>query len=535
MQRHSYFNPYISAYYLTETHNRPRTEHKMRILFLVQNDFIWDKQSLVYDALAADEQVEPIIVLLPSYSATDFSAGKPVGEYEERYWHFFHDRYQDVYDFTNVLDLRLLKPDYIFLGLPYKDLRPLVGTGTVELARIAKLCYIAYGTQGLKFFIQWETMMTDFFSCLSFHFCDSWEEKHVMESVYPGTAAAGLQSFEDLGYPSFEPYLKHHSRQNDVRRILWTPRWTTDPMVGGSHFLAYKEFFLDFARRYGSNQLKFTVRPHPFMFDNFIQRGDMTEDEVSSYKETLAELAIELDDGTYTPFEALSSADILLTDFSSLNMPFFLLDRPLVYCPNGTELTDDYQKMIEGSYVAESWAQAEYHLERLIRGEDPAADRRRMIVDTFREKHIGAANRIVDRLKSDYAERIHPVQVYLPDVEKWIFDQKRELVSVIASGNEELLQNFCMQAWYPLYLTLLPLRVHDKNLVWGEEQILEKLQEIYDVAEERAHRSCIVLAMLLFADPLTLRVPVEIDLWAENLYHDIQEIFRQYRMECGVV
>ena len=77
MQRHSYFNPYISAYYLTETHNRPRTEHKMRILFLVQNDFIWDKQSLVYDALAADEQVEPIIVLLPSYSATDFSAGKP--------------------------------------------------------------------------------------------------------------------------------------------------------------------------------------------------------------------------------------------------------------------------------------------------------------------------------------------------------------------------------------------------------------------------------------------------------------------------
>lgn len=535
MQEKSYFNPYIAQYYLAKAHNRPHAERKMRVVFLVQNDFIWDKQAPVYDVLAADDEAEPIIVLLPSYSATDLAAGKNVGEYEERYWHFFHDHYPDVYDFTNVLDLRILSPNYIFLGLPYEGLRPLDGTHTAQLAKIAKLCYIAYGTQGTKFFIHWETTMQDFFSYLTFHFCDAADEKAALESTYPSTVAAGLQHFEDLGYPSFEPYLRQQSEEHSVRKILWMPRWTTDPMVGGSHFLDYKDRFVDFAVRHGSGQLKFAIRPHPFMFDNFIQRGDLTEREVTSYKARLKECGIELDDGGYTPFEALSRADILLTDFSSLNMPFFLLERPLVYCPNGAELTDDYGKMIEGSYVAEHWAQAEEHLEQLIYGEDPAADRRRVIVDAFRRKHLGAAKRIADRLKKDYADSLHPENVYLPDVERWIFDQKKAFVSLIGRGTEELLQNFCAQEWYPLYLALLPLRLQNENLVWGEEQILAKVQEMYEAAGERERRSRLVLAMLLFADPLTLPVPVETDLWPEGLYQNICEVFRQYRLDLGVV
>lgn len=533
MQTQSYFNPNIVAYYLTKTHNRMRSEHKARILFLVENDFVWDKQSLIYDVLVADEDVEPIIVLLPSYSGMDHAMGRTVGGYEEHYWHFFHDRYMDVYDFTNVMDLRIIQPDYIFLALPYEALRPLSGTLMHELVQIAKLCYVDYGVPGTKFFLhEWKKF--PFFSYLSFYFCDSAEEKIAMEATHPYTVATGLQHFEDLGYPAYEPYLKYRREQHTVRRVLWTPRWTTDPVVGGSHFLEYKDLFVDFAKKYRSDQLEFVIRPHPFMFDNFIQRGYMTESEVAMYKEKLNACGIILDDGACTPFEALSRADILLTDFSSLNMPFFLLERPMIYCPNGTEPTEDYKEMLRASYAAEDWAQVESLLELLIRGEDPAADLRRTIVAAFREKHLGAAKRIVDRLKADYADCLHPQQVYLPDVEKWIFDRKRELVSVIASGNKELLQNFCAQEWYALYLTLMPLRSHDENLVWGEEQILGKLLEMYEAAEEHGSRSCLVLAMLLFADPLTLPVPVEIELWHENLYLDIQEIFRQYRMERGV-
>ena len=132
-------------------------------------------------------------------------------------------------------------------------------------------------------------------------------------------------------------------------------------------------------------------------------------------------------------------------------------------------------------------------------------------------------------------DSLHPTQVYLPDVENWIFDQKREIASLIARGNEEFLQNFCGQEWYPVYLTLLPLRLYDQNLVREEEQLLGVLQEMYEASEERGHRSCLVLAMLLFTDPLTLSVPVEIDLWTGTLYQDIQNIFREYRMVRGIV
>ena len=271
------------------------------------------------------------------------------------------------------------------------------------------------------------------------------------------------------------------------------------------------------------------------MFDNFIQRGLMTVEEVRAYKQQLADCGIELDEGQYELFDALTSADILLTDFSSICMPFFLLNRPIIYCPHDPNLTEDYAKMAAGSYIVESWAQIEHHLEHLMRGEDPLVEYRTDTVAAFRTMHMGAAKRIVERLKKDHADSQYPAAIYLPEIEKRIFDQKKQLVTVIGGASGELLQYFCAQEWYPLYLALLPLRVHNKNLVWGEEQILAKLQEKYAAADDAQRRSCLVLAMLLFADPLTLPVPLEIDRWAEGLYQDIQAVFRQHRTQLGVV
>lgn len=534
MRADAFANRETAAYYLQELHNRAHTNRKMCVLFLVQEPFVWDKQEPVYNVLAADEAVETIIVLLPSYNANEQVVHKPVGRYEEKYWHFFHDHYANVYDFTNVIDLRILQPDYIFLPTPYELLRPLRGTHTCELAKIAKLCYIAYGTQGTKFFVYMETVLPDFFSYATFHFCDSEEEKTAMEAVYPETAAAGLQHFENIGYPSFEAYLQHRSEPCARRRVLWTPRWNTEKNVGGSHFFAYKDAFLSFAKSYGSEDLEFAIRPHPLMFDHFVQRGQMTEQEVVDFKAQLTAYEIVLDEGQYSVFEALTSADILLTDFSSLNMPFFLLNRPLIYCPNDTELTDDYKKMIEGSYVAENWDEAAYYLELLIRYEDPAAYRRRAIVDEFRARHIGASQRIADRLKRDYAEGIRPRKIYLPTVEQWIFEQKKNMVPAMGGWKQGLLPHFREQEWYPLYLALLTMHPWSENLVWGEQQILGKLKERYDFATEREQRACLVLAMLLFADPMTLSVPLEIDLWPEGLYTDIQDVFHVRRLELGI-
>ena len=182
----------FAAYYLQKLHNRAHTDRKRRVLFLVHEPFLWDKQEYVYDVFAADDMVETILVLLPSYNAIDVAEHKTAGGYVDKKWHFFHDRYPNVFDFTNVVDLNIFQPNYIFLPTSYDALRPLRGTRTSELSKIAKICYIAYGTQGSKFFIQGEASLASFFAHVSFHFCDSEEEQIAMEAAYPDAVAAGV-------------------------------------------------------------------------------------------------------------------------------------------------------------------------------------------------------------------------------------------------------------------------------------------------------------------------------------------------------
>ena len=535
MRADVFANRETAAYYLQELHNRAHAERKMRVVFLVHDPVIWDKQEPVYDVFAADEAVEAIIVLLPSYTATDAMMKKAVGRYDEHYWKFFHARYPDVYDFTNVLDLRVFAPDYIFLSSSHEGLRPLVGTHTRELAKIAKLCYIPYASPGTKFLLNSDARMEEFFSHIAFHFCESEEEKFVIESAYPLTVGAGVQHFEDLGYPCYERYLDEWRPPNSACRILWMPRWTTQERIGGSHFFDYKDMFLAFAEKYRSEELKFAIRPHPLMFDHFVAVGQMSEQDVRDYKAQLAAHDIELDEGCDAAFGALSATDILLSDFSSLNMHFFLLDRPIIYCPCSSELTDDFKKTLEGCYVAENWGQVEYYLTQLIRGEDPAAQRRKEIISKLRCKHTGAARRIAERIKRDYKDSLYPVEIYLPDIEQWVFEQKKYLVSTIGGWKEGGLAHFCEQEWYEGYLTLLQLRVRNENLAWGEQQILANLQELYASVACREQRACLTLAMLLFADPLMLPVPIETDLWPDKLYDEIREIFHQRRREVGIV
>ena len=91
-------------------------------------------------------------------------------------------------------------------------------------------------------------------------------------------------------------YLDERCTAHSVRRILWTPRWTTQERIGGSHFFEYKDLFLEFAEKYGSEELKFAIRPHPLMFDHFVTEGQMTEQDVADYKAQLAAHDIELDE-----------------------------------------------------------------------------------------------------------------------------------------------------------------------------------------------------------------------------------------------
>jgi len=58
---------------------------------------------------------------------------------------------------------------------------------------------------------------------------------------------------------------------------------------------------------------------------------------------------------------------------------------------------------------------------------------------------------------------------------------------------------------------------------------------MYISAETDERRACLTLAMLLFADPLTLPLPLAVDLWPKGLYQDIWEVFDQQRRAVGLI
>lgn len=89
MRADAFANRETAAYYLQELHNRAHTARRMRVLFLVQDSVVWDKLEPVYDLFAADEAVETILVLLPTYTATDAAVKKAAGRYDAGDWRFF--------------------------------------------------------------------------------------------------------------------------------------------------------------------------------------------------------------------------------------------------------------------------------------------------------------------------------------------------------------------------------------------------------------------------------------------------------------
>lgn len=515
----------LAVYYLMEAHNRPHRNRRMRVVFLVQEIFLWDKQSDIYDVFAKDSDVDVMIVVMPSCDELDAQAEKTLGRYDPQIWNYFYNRYDHVYAFTNLLSLRVLWPDYVFLDRPYEHLRRMEGLYTADIARFAKICYVSYATQGERFFIREETENRDFFSYLSYHFCDSDEEQRILSDAYSLAVRVGVQHFEMLGYPEFQPYLSAGGGRNPIRRVLWTPRWSLDERIGGSHFFDYQDAFIEFAQQHQGSDLQFAVRPHPLMFSHFVRNGYMTEAEVADYKRRLKDSGIEFDEGEEPLFEALTRTDILLSDFSSIVMNFFLLDRPLIYCPTGHTLTEDYARMQACSYVAADWGQIERALAMLIAGEDPAAPQRRGFIEEMRLRHNGAAARIAARLKTDYSERI--VSVYSAPVEAAILVRKKELVSwLLRQASDQ------SQSWGD-YLTLLPIRLHESELRREERDILRQLLELRQTEDGEKIRGYISLAMLLVADPLDMPAPLETDMWPSELTQDVRRVLEDGRIDRG--
>ncbi|MBQ9479326.1 MAG: D-alanyl-D-alanine carboxypeptidase family protein [Selenomonadaceae bacterium] len=328
----SYSDEEISTYYLARQGTWKHGKRKARVVFLVSCSNKNDKVMPVYRAMRERDDVEVSIVIHPGDEY----------HYGEKFWNYYRETFPNdtLYSMTELGDLRLLKPDYVFIQSPYDKHRQFPGFSINDIVKFAKVCHISYGATLAHTFI--DRLLDEylhFYDKVYMMFCSGETVRDKIISRLPFGTSMGYQHIEFLGYPILEdlPVLQE---PNDKKRILWTPRWSME------------------------------------LNENF------------------------------------ANADILLSDYSSILIVYFLTGRPIIYCEFvNAVMLPEYQEMLECMYVAHNWDEVVHYLDELVAGNDPLFERRQRAVEEIRARHEGAIRRIVDRVMADFESSSAPSAV----------------------------------------------------------------------------------------------------------------------------
>ena len=390
----SYSDEEISTYYLARQGTWKHGKRKARVVFLVSCGNKGDKVMPVYKAMRERDDVEVSIVIHPG---TDY-------HYGEKFCDYYRETFPNdaIYSVTELGDLRLLKPDYVFLQSPYDGRRQFPSFSIRDIVRFAKVCHISYGATLAHTFI--DRLLDEylhFYDKVYMMFCSAETVKEKMLARLLLSTSMGYQHIEFLGYPVLED-LPAPQASSDKKRILWTPRWSYSARIGGSHFMEYKEKFIELNQRY-KDKVELSMRPHMNTFRSAVGAKLMTTDDVRAYKQRLKDNSVTLC-GTFMDLnENFANADILLSDYSSILIVYFLTGRPIVYCEFvNAVMLPEYQEMLECMYVAHDWDEVVHYLDELVAGNDPLFERRQKAVEEIRARHEGAIQRIVDRVMEDF-------------------------------------------------------------------------------------------------------------------------------------
>lgn len=381
--------------WLLKTHS---TERKIKVAFIIQMPEIWDKLSPVYDLMKKNEVFETILLVVPAF---DFNAGKLCEHYGEEK-EFVNEKYplDNIIDTIDkdgkVIDIRKYGFDYVFYQRPYDHYLP-KELQSESLVRFTKVCYVPYAYQGAAVFIDFNKNK-NFFRNAYFTFADSNEVQKTLLKNFKKNVGENLQKIVYVGYPVFDTYLKMPEKR-DANGILWTPRWSFDPKVGGSHFADYKDAFASLRKQYPDN--KIIIRPHPLMWENVIKVGLMTKTEVDGYKMKLRKENIVIDSNKMLE-DTIKDSKVLITDYSSIIITYFMTGKPVIYCPFETELSEMYEKLLPGMYIANSWEDVEKFLGMVERGEDVLYNTRREIINKELNHLGGGTNNVVDAIINDF-------------------------------------------------------------------------------------------------------------------------------------
>ncbi|MDY6367479.1 MAG: CDP-glycerol glycerophosphotransferase family protein [Clostridia bacterium] len=362
----------------------------IKVAFLVFEPETWEHQECVYKRLKSDKRFKTDVVVIPNFDR-NFAVGKTYGAEKE----FFISRCGEVIlaydDGGKLYDLKKAGYDYVFYEDQYNRHYP-KEYNTFNVCKYAKVCCVPYGyTQGDVFL---GCYTKNFFRGVYCLFSTSEQVKEFIVKMFPKGYKKGYRKIVTLGYPTLEKYFDFREC-SPKDKILWTPRWSYDKKVGGSHFLEFKDGFKNLKTLYPETEVVF--RPHPMMFTEFAQKGYMSEMDAEKYLSELKTNGIikSVNGSVYDDFK---DAEILITDFSSIILFFFLSGRPIIYAPLSTPFFPEFESIINATYKADTWEEVLGYIEKIKNGDDYLKPEREKVIKEFYEKHYGATERIVEFL-----------------------------------------------------------------------------------------------------------------------------------------
>lgn len=376
-----------------------RRDTTMRVVFLVQYIPAWNKHQTLYHELQSRSNVAAYIVCVPSDIHRD---GNDTFAYFQQHGYQAIDARAGKEEW---FDLRQLRPDFVFCTRPYNHFMP-SAYASDQISQYSRICSIPYGPSIVNNLLP-VVLNRDFYKDVSYYFAISASERNYWNKRFRLGYWAGLQRAVALGNPVFEEIAKNkHEKTDDKITMIWTPRWSTDPQIGGSQFFKYKDILIQYVQ--SNPNVRMIIRPHPLMFDNFVKTGEMSWEQVKMFQEQVAASENMSLDHAQEYSSTFWDTSFMISDLSSIIMEYFVTGKPLIYCKSDIPfcMTEESNKMLEGCYTVSNQDELIQVVDMLKSGEDPRKHRRDEIIRELFGNSYSASTNIADRLLYEWsAER----------------------------------------------------------------------------------------------------------------------------------
>lgn len=385
---------------------KEQKKYPIVIVFICQMPSLWNNVASIFEEALNDNRVAPYIVAIPekiigdNYEVTEEKYGRN-DAYEfcvKLYGKCVINGYNS--ETKGFFDLRILKPAYICLPRPYDEQVPPEYQSS-ELCKYSKLFFVPYGYNLCK----WDVKLLydlNFQSSVYAIFAENEYSKKMAYNSFKFFKAEKNRHIFNVGYPGFDYYIekKHTYDSNYSYTVLWMPRWTTNNKIEPTSFFKFKDQLIKYFIAH--KDIKFIFRPHPLMFRNFISCGLMSKQEVELFLKNFDQYSNFVYDKNGDYSKTLLSANIIISDYSSLLIHSLLMEVPVLYTGNVSNFNRFVKKTVKGLYLVSNEKKLFSLLDQLICGKDTLMNKRNEVRNLLTNNYSYAGKKILQLLIEDY-------------------------------------------------------------------------------------------------------------------------------------